>query len=27
MPFMAALEAIEFSEQWIAAENQWKKVV
>lgn len=26
-PFMATLEAMEFSEQWIAAENQWKKRV
>ena len=26
-PFTAALEVIEFSEQWIAAENQWKKGV
>lgn len=27
MPFTAALEATEFSEKWIAAENQWKKGV
>ena len=26
-PFTAALEKTEFSEQWIAAENQWKKGV
>lgn len=26
-PFMATLEATEFSEQWIAAENQWMKEV
>ena len=26
-PFMAAVDATEFPEQWIAAENQWKKGV